>query len=161
MLPASMPLEQIQVLCGHDSNRALSEVASARDRGTKQGRQSCLILVRSNGDTGHFSILSAYDVITTIVDHQATNYWADGRTTQSGVSTDDHLFRVSRYERDQAGDITVAPDPDWEMSLDLGYAQRWNFEDSKTNHRAVRGLKRPLLATDKPRTCLWGLDFSS
>src|SRR3989344_8125294 len=84
----------------------------------------------NDGTTERFSILNNHDMVEVVQNNVSTQYWSDGHTNQyTGSFSFD--FAVSRFERDQNGNLSVGPSPDWAMYLDLS-GSRWIFTDNKT-----------------------------
>lgn len=85
----------------------------------------------SNGTTQRYGILPDYDMVEVVQDGVATQYWSDGTINQyTGSYSFD--FGVSRYERDQNGQLSVVPSPDWAMYLDIT-GSRWIYTDNETS----------------------------
>ncbi len=84
----------------------------------------------STGQTEQYSISPDFDMIGVIQGTIHKQYWADGTTQQYSVSPETELS-VSRYQRNQNGDLSVVPDPDWEMVLEIAPRGIWAWNDDE------------------------------
>ena len=87
----------------------------------------------STGQNERYSIFQNYDNVTVNQGTTSKQYWSDETTKQYDLSLANTGFTVSRYHRDQNEKISVGPDPDWEMTLEIIPRGIWAWSDDKYN----------------------------
>jgi hypothetical protein len=84
----------------------------------------------STSQTERYSIFPDFDMIGVTQGSVHKQYWADGTINQYSVTLETELS-VSRYQRDQNGNLSVVPDPDWEMALEISPRGIWAWSDDE------------------------------
>jgi hypothetical protein len=84
----------------------------------------------STGQKERYSIFSNFDMVGVTQGSLHKQFWSDGAIRQYSVSPETE-FSVSRYQRDQNGNLSVVPDPDWEMVLEISPRGIWAWSNDE------------------------------